>query len=117
MVFSPLVRLTRGVMVRFHLGMAELGKYSSITEAIQSYRENSSYEEDNDATKANRYVTAIRWLLGNPSRAKGGGSGAEDEYDHATLREELKSARLWISRRASRVRSLDVDFTTFDRRT
>lgn len=110
--------MTTHVVGHFALGMASLGKNSTVTEAIQSYRENSAYEEVNSVDMAMRYVTAIRWLLGNPKRSKQGGpGGVEDEFDTETLREEMRSARIWASgRQQNRAPTLDVDFSEFDTR-
>lgn len=97
--------------------MAELGENATYLEIKQSYRRNMSYEEDGSVAKARAFITAINGLLAMPSRSKTGGpAGTEEEFDHATLRQQLIDARAYVAEN-DQVGVTDVDFTEFDRRT
>jgi hypothetical protein len=99
---------------------AEINANSTIDQIYASYRNNASYEEEGDVTKAKRFITAVRFLLGMAKRErKGGASGAEHEFDLETLREELKDARNFVvvNRTDDSPAVLDVDFSEFDART
>lgn len=97
--------------------MSTLSSSSTIEEIIAAYDDNASYAEDGSVAKAKAFITAVRILLRFPKRErKGGASGAEHEFDPATLREELKDAQLYVEQNDETLSVLDVDFTEFDAR-
>jgi hypothetical protein len=79
--------------------MSSLSSTSTLAEIEASYDDNASYAEDASATKAAAFVTACTLLLRRTLKrvAHGGRGGQELEWDPASLREQIKDARLWIA--------------------
>jgi hypothetical protein len=83
--------------------MSTLSSSSTRAEVIASYQDNASYEEDQSATKAAAFVTAVRLLLQQlPKKASHGEGRAESvELSIETLKQELDDARRWLAQNRS----------------
>lgn len=100
--------------------MSKLNANSTLAEVLAEYDDNASYEEDGSVTKAQAFITAVRFMMRYAQRErKGGTAGAEHEFNLEVLREELKDAREYVEANRTDEPSpyvLDVDFTEFDDR-
>jgi len=81
--------------------MSTLSASSTRAQVLDEYSNTCSYEEDADAAKCRRFITAVRMLLSPRHSLKrsahGGRGGEEVELDLVTLRQELTAAQSWLA--------------------
>lgn len=76
--------------------MSTLSSTSTLAQIKAAYADNASYEEDDDATKAQAFITACRMLMMNlPKRTVHGGRGEEVELPIELIEKQLTAARSW----------------------
>lgn len=76
--------------------MSTLTSASTDAQVWAAYDDNASYEEDSSRTEALAFITACRILLRRrPKVARRGGVNVE--FDAATIRDELATARAWLN--------------------
>jgi len=75
--------------------MADLDSTSSEDDVRASFRDNASYEEDGDASKCRKFITACRFILGNPSVFRA--LGQEMQMSVASIEKMMRDARVWLS--------------------
>jgi hypothetical protein len=73
---------------------------STLSEIVDQYKDNVSYEEDGSVAKARLFVTACRALLGvRPSQFSANGYG--NSFSATALQEEISQARKFINASAT----------------
>lgn len=75
--------------------MADLDSTSTVDDVRASYLDNMSYEEDGDAAKCRKFMTACRAMLANPYIVRA--LGQEMQLSISAIQSQLTDARVWLS--------------------
>jgi hypothetical protein len=76
--------------------VSTLTSASTDAQVWAAYDDNASYEEDSSRAKALAFVTACRLLLRRRPRGITR-AGISLQFDEASIREEMKQARIWLA--------------------
>lgn len=77
--------------------MSSLSSASTTDEVKASYDDNASYAEDNSPTKCRAFITAGTILLRRIPKSGKQGRDNEFELNSDLIRQELETARRWLS--------------------
>jgi len=84
-----------------------LDSTSTYADVVNAYRDNASYEETQDVTKARAFVTACRFLLQMFPASSVNAGGERVDFNTTLIAKEMEAAQNWISSNAAALTSVE----------